>query len=100
MLQRAQGRGRHDDSIEALHSRFQFYIESVQPSIDAIKERVGASKIAIIDAHQPHYEADSKTGKPLFHLQKSILNIVIASLRSLGVPRTIIRDILATHYKL
>ncbi|HEY9840060.1 MAG TPA: nucleoside monophosphate kinase, partial [Candidatus Obscuribacterales bacterium] len=37
MITRAAGRGRGDDSRDALLSRFQFYIEHVQPSVDYMK---------------------------------------------------------------
>ena len=48
--------------------------------------------VALIDAHQPAYvEID---GERVFHLQSSIENVVATSLRALGVPRVIVRDLL------
>jgi len=92
MLLRAERRGRLDDDGEALRSRFEFYIENVQPSVDYMKQELGADRIALIDAHQPAF--DEVDGERVFNLRQSISNVVAASLRSLGVPRVIIRDLL------
>ena len=92
MLRRAVRRGREDDSDAALLSRYQFYIDNVQPSIDYIKERLGSEFVALVDAHQPHYDLDN--GVKVFNLERSILNVVVTVMRNLGVPRTVIRDLL------
>ena len=93
MLSRARQRGRVDDDEKSLAQRFQFYIESVQPSVDYLKVVLGPETIALIDAHQPVFHA-REGNTPVFDLQASILNVVADSLRSLGVPRVVLRDIL------
>jgi adenylate kinase family enzyme len=92
MSARAGRRGRADDHEEALRSRFEFYVDNVQPSVDYLKTELGGDAIALIDANQPAYvEVD---GERVFHLRRSIENVVATTLRSLGVPRVIVRDIL------
>ena len=92
MSARAGRRGRADDHAEALRSRFEFYVDNVQPSVDYLKTELGGDAIALIDANQPAYvEVD---GERVFHLRRSIENVVATTLRSLGVPRVIVRDIL------
>ncbi len=92
MSTRAGKRGRSDDNEEALRSRFEFYVENVQPSVDYLKTELGGDAVALIDAHQPAYvEVD---GKRVFHLRRSIGNVVSTSLRALGVPRIIVRDLI------
>lgn len=92
MTARAGKRGRADDNVEALRSRFEFYVENVQPSVDYLKAELGGEQVALIDAHQPAYsEVD---GKRVFDLKRSIENVVATSLRSLGVPRVIVSDLL------
>ena len=92
MSHRAGKRGRADDDAEALRSRFEFYVENVQPSVDYLKTELGGSCVALIDAHQPAYK--EVAGERVFDLEESIANVVDASLRSLGVPRVIVRDLL------
>lgn len=92
MLTRAGIRGRADDDVQSLLSRFNFYIENVQPSVDYMKMELGSDAIALVDAHQPVYKEVGKEKK--LDLQASIANVVSASLRSLGVPRVIVRDII------
>lgn len=95
MSARASRRGRADDHAAALQSRFDFYIESVQPSVDYLKAELGGDTVALIDAHQPAYvEVD---GKRVFQLRHSIANVVSTSLRALGVPRVIVRDLLEQY---
>ena len=92
MSARAGKRGRADDNPEALHSRFDFYVENVQPSVDYLKTELGGDAIALIDAHQPAYvDVD---GERVFHLRHSIANVVATTLRALGVPRVIVRDLI------
>ncbi len=92
MSHRAGKRGRADDNAEALRSRFEFYVENVQPSVDFLKTELGGDRIALIDAHQPAFvEIDDKR---VFHLERSIDNVVETALRSLGVPGVIVRDLL------
>lgn len=93
MIARAKGRGRADDDEASLLSRYQFYTENVQPSVDYMKMELGSETIALIDAHQPIY--DKSMEEPKLDLRKSIYNVVASSLRSLGVPRIIIRDLLS-----
>lgn len=92
MTARAGKRGRADDNTEALRSRFDFYVENVQPSVDYLKTELGGDRVALIDAHQPAYrEID---GRRVFDLQASIDNVVSSALRALGVPGVIVRDLL------
>lgn len=93
MIIRAKGRGRADDDEASLLSRFNFYIENVQPSVDYLKKELGSHAIALIDAHQPVYSMIA--GERVFDLEESILNVCASSLRALGVPRVIVRDLLA-----
>ena len=92
MLTRARARGREDDDTESLLSRYNFYVENVQPSVDYIKTVLGSEAISLIDAHQPVFDLDDQ-GKRHFNLHRSIANVVASALRSLGVPRVIVRDI-------
>jgi adenylate kinase family enzyme len=92
MSARAGKRGRADDHEEALRSRFEFYVENVQPSVDYMKTELGGSKISLIDAHQPEFI--DKNGEREFQLQDSIDNVVSTSLRALGVPRIIVSDMI------
>ena len=98
MRTRAGKRGRADDHEEALRSRFEFYVENVQPSVDYIKTELGGSAISLIDAHQPEFFVED--GKRKFHLLDSIDNVVSTSLRALGVPSVIVRDLLEARREL
>lgn len=92
MSARAGKRGRADDHEEALRSRFEFYVENVQPSVDYLKTELGGDAVALIDAHQPCFvEVD---GERVFQLARSIENVVATALRALGVPRTIVADLI------
>jgi adenylate kinase family enzyme len=93
MIFRAQARGRADDDNSSLLRRFQFYVENVQPSVDFMKVELGCENIALIDAHQPVF-FQTPEGKRKLDLSSSIANVVADSLRSLGVPRVIVRDIM------
>lgn len=97
MIQRAKHRGRADDDEASLLSRFQFYIENVQPSVDYLKLELGSDAISLIDAHQPVYI--EKNGKKVLALKESIANVVSAALRGLGVPRVIMKDILEKAFQ-
>ena len=92
MSARAGKRGRADDDAEALRSRFDFYLENVQPSVDYLKTELGGDLIALIDAHQPAFVEQG--GERVFHLERSIENVVATALRAIGVPRVIVRDLL------
>src|SRR5690606_15398513 len=92
MLARAGKRARADDDAEALRRRFDFYLENVQPSVDYLKTELGGDAIALIDAHQPAFSDGA--GERVFDLPRSIENVVATSLRALGVPRVIVRDLL------
>jgi adenylate kinase family enzyme len=93
MIQRAMHRGRADDDEASLLSRFQFYIENVQPSVDYLKMELGSDAIVLIDAHQPVYV--ERDGQRVLSLKESIANVVSSALRGLGVPRVILKDVLA-----
>jgi adenylate kinase family enzyme len=95
MSHRAGKRGRSDDDADALRSRFEFYVENVQPSVDYLKTELGGDRIALIDAHQPAFI--ERDGERHFQLERSIDNVVEASLRSLGVPGVIVRDLLESR---
>jgi adenylate kinase family enzyme len=95
MLHRAGLRGRIDDDENSLLKRYEFYIESVQPSVDYLKEQLGTDAIALVDAHQPHYEVSG--GNRTFNLQESIDNVVRSALRGLGIPRFVIGRMLASR---
>ena len=95
MIARAGKRGRADDDEEALRSRFDFYVESVQPSVDYLKQELGGERVALIDANQPAW--DEIGGERVFHLQRSIDNVVATALRALGVPGVIVGDLLETR---
>ncbi len=92
MIFRAQARGRADDDTHSLLRRYQFYVENVQPSVDFMKVELGCKNIALIDAHQPMF-THTPEGKRKLDLSASIANVVADSLRSLGMPRVIVRDI-------
>jgi hypothetical protein len=64
----------------------------VQPSVDYLKTELGGDSIALIDAHQPAFV--EQNGERIFHLERSIENVVATALRAIGVPRVIVRDLL------
>ncbi len=82
MLHRAGLRRRADDDPAALLKRYEFYVDSVQPSVDYIKYRLGSKFVALIDAHQPSYDGvgESRT----LNLKRSIENVVRAALLALS----------------
>lgn len=92
MSHRAGKRGRADDHEEALRSRFEFYVENVQPSVDYMKTELGGAAISLIDAHQPQFVEEDGVRK--FHLQDSINSVISTALRALGVPRVIVKDLI------
>lgn len=83
MLHRAGLRKRADDDPAALLARYEFYVDSVQPSVDYMKDRLGTELVALIDAHQPAY--DLADGVRVFALKRSIENVVLSALRALAV---------------
>lgn len=95
MLLRARQRNRKDDEGEALRSRYLFYVENVQPSVDFMKKEIGAGKTALIDAHQPVFKRTN--GHLEFDLRASIANVAMDSLWSLGIPRVICQDLVRLH---
>jgi adenylate kinase family enzyme len=95
MIARAQGRGRADDDEASLLSRFQFYIENVQPSVDFMKMELGSEAIALIDAHQPVYRMHGD--ERVLDLRASIANVVTSALRALGVPRVVLKDLVEDY---
>lgn len=82
MIKRATGRNRMDDQLESLERRYQFYVENVQPSIDYLKTSLGSSRVALIDAHQPVYDAGG-----CFNLPSSIQSVTSDVLNALGLPK-------------
>lgn len=84
MLHRAGLRRRADDDPDALLKRYEFYVDSVQPSVDYMKDRLGAEFVALIDAHQPSY--DMKDGARVLNLARSIGNVVRTALNALSLP--------------
>ena len=82
MLHRAGLRGRADDDREALLKRYEFYVDSVQPSVDYMKDRLGSERVALIDAHQPSYDVEN--GARVLNLKRSIENVVRSSLLALA----------------
>jgi hypothetical protein len=94
MIQRAMHRGRADDDEASLLSRFQFYIQNVHPSVDYLKMELGSDAIVLVDAHEPVYV--ERNGQRVLALKESIANVVSSALRGLGVPRVILRDVLAS----
>jgi len=95
MLNRALLRGRIDDDENSLLKRYEFYVESVQPSVDYLKEALGTEAIVLVDAHQPQYRFED--GERRFDLAHSIDNVVRSALRGLGVPRFVIERMLASR---
>lgn len=96
MIARARVRGRADDDESSLISRFHFYIENVQPSVDYMKTVLGSDSIALIDAHQPVFQIENE-GTQKLDLPNSIANVVASALRSLGVPRVVLRDLIEDY---
>lgn len=82
MMRRAMGRNRLDDQMESLERRYQFYVESVQPSIDYLKTSLSSKRVVMVDAHQPVYDGDGK-----FLLHHSIQRVTIDVLEALGLPK-------------
>jgi adenylate kinase family enzyme len=95
MLSRAVNRGRRDDELKALLSRYEFYVEKVQPSVDYMKHVLPANTIALIDAHQAVY--DELDGERVLNLSRSVANVVASALLNLGAPRGVVRDLLEHH---
>jgi adenylate kinase family enzyme len=84
MLHRAGLRQRADDDASALLKRYEFYVDSVLPSIDYMKDRLGTELVALIDAHQPSF--DTAEGVRTLNLSRSIDNVVRATLQALSIP--------------
>lgn len=88
MHKRALGRNRLDDTPEMLERRYTFYVDHVQPSVELMKARLGAAKVALIDAHQPAYGPDGQ-----LDLENSVRNVANRVLMSLGVSRHILEHL-------
>jgi adenylate kinase family enzyme len=82
MKSRALSRRRSDDTEESLERRYQFYIDKVQPCIDYLKKCLGASKVVLIDAHQPIYNDNGD-----IDIQASIHEVTLSVMQALGLPR-------------
>lgn len=95
MLRRAGRRQRQDDSIAALLKRYEFYVESVQPSVDYLKNQLGPGKVALIDAHQPHFDVEA--GEKHFNLARSINNVVYSALVSIGLSPVLAEALIASR---
>ena len=81
MKRRALNRRRQDDTEAILESRYQFYIEKVQPCIDYLKAELSPQTVALIDAHQPVFAADGQ-----FDLKQSIGAVTLSVIQALGLP--------------
>jgi adenylate kinase family enzyme len=95
MLARATFRNRIDDQEDILKSRFDFYINSVQPSVDVLKKLLGNDYVALIDGHQPVYNQDNSVD-----VSTSIKNVVHDCLVALGFHRDMIQLLLRTYQTL
>ena len=82
MKLRAFNRRREDDIEEVLESRYQFYIEKVQPCIDYLKAELGPQKVALIDAHQPVFNGDGS-----LDLEQSVRAVTLSVIQALGLPQ-------------
>jgi adenylate kinase family enzyme len=82
MKSRALNRRRSDDTEESLERRYQFYVDKVQPCIDYLKKCLGASKVVLIDAHQPIYDDNGE-----INVQASIHEVTLSAMQALGLPR-------------
>jgi adenylate kinase family enzyme len=82
MKVRAMSRGRMDDTENSLDSRYQFYIEKVQPCIDYLKCCLGSTKVSLVDAHQPVYDE-----KGQIDIDASINEVVLNVMQVLGLPQ-------------
>lgn len=82
MKERAFGRKRLDDTDESLERRYQFYIDKVQPCVDYLKDCLGSSSVALIDAHQPVYLDNGK-----IDVEASINEVILSVMQALGLPR-------------
>ncbi|MEJ2124205.1 MAG: nucleoside monophosphate kinase [Alphaproteobacteria bacterium] len=81
MMSRAAGRGRLDDTRAALERRYRFYEEEVVPCIAHLEGVLGANAVAVINAHQPHFDETPDGQK--FNLEKSIANVVASAFKAL-----------------
>ena len=93
MLSRARLRHCADDDEASLRSRYEFYVDKVQPSVDYLKTVLGSQSVALIDAHQPVYRESD--GERRLDLGASITNVTMSALRALGVPGAVARDLAA-----
>jgi adenylate kinase family enzyme len=91
MLSRARQRRRADDDEASLRSRYEFYVDKVQPSVDYLKVELGSQAVALIDAHQPVYR--EAAGEKQLDLAASIANVAASALHALGVPGAVAHDL-------
>ena len=82
MKVRAGHRARADDTDQALESRYQIYIEKVQPCIDFLKMKLGQQKVALIDAHQPVFSDGGS-----LDVNRSIRAVTVSVIEALGLPQ-------------
>lgn len=85
MRARALLRKRMDDTQNSLDSRYQFYIDKVQPSIDYLKDNLGTDVVSLIDAHQPVF---NELGE--LDINASIKEVVLSVMQSLGLPKYLV----------
>jgi adenylate kinase family enzyme len=88
MHRRALGRGRGDDTAEGLERRYAFYIDHVQPSLELLKKRLGATAVELIDAHQPEFGPDGQ-----LDLRRSVRNVANSALMAIGVSRHVLENL-------
>lgn len=82
MRVRALDRGRIDDTQNSLERRYQFYVDTVQPCIDYLKNHLGTTMVSLIDAYQPIYDEKGHINK-----KASIDEVVLSVMQSLGLPK-------------
>lgn len=92
MKVRVLSRGRIDDTQNSLESRYQFYIEKVQPCIDYLKDYLGSTMISLVDAHQPIYDESGQ-----LNMDASINEVVTSVMQVLGLPKFLM-DLEANPY--
>lgn len=82
MKVRALSRKRIDDTHNSLESRYQFYVEKVQPCIDYLKSNLQTGMVSLIDAHQPISDENGQ-----INIDLSIKEVVLSVMQALGLPR-------------
>lgn len=79
---RALTRGRIDDTLNSLERRYQFYVDTVQPCIDYLKNCLGTEMVSLIDAYQPITDEKGQVNK-----DASINEVIANVFEALGLPK-------------